>query len=471
MKIAHIASEVAPWCKSGGLGDVLGALPGAQARAGAEVAVFLPLHRAARQTASKRGLTLSPTGVTATARIAGHDVIGHFLSHTDADGVKIFLLDCQRFFDRDGLYTDSDGRSYRDNGVRYAFFCQAVLQGVSRLMGGAPDVLHAHDWQAALIPIYLRHAPIPTVMTIHNLAYQGTFHKDLITAIGLDWEVFSPSCAEFHDHLGLLKGGIACADAVTTVSPTYAREITTAKFGHGLHEFIRHHARRLTGIINGIDEAEWSPEHDPHIVQNFSAADLSGKWACRQALQAEFGLHLEPGEPLLAVVSRFASQKGLDLVADIAPELDAMRAGLVVLGTGEPELEKRFAWLSGRSRRVRARIGFDVPLAHRITAGADMFLMPSRFEPCGLNQMYAMAAGTVPIVHAVGGLADTVDDQVGFRFGHSTVDGLRWALQQAIGRYRYDSPAWHSTMVAGMRRDFSWRQPAQDYLALYRSLR
>ena len=244
MKIAHITSEAAPWCKSGGLGDVLGALPGAQARDGAQVAVFLPLHRAARQAAKKHNLTLSTTGVSATSRIAGHDVTGHFLSHTDSNGVTTFLLDCQRFFDRDGLYTGSDGRSYADNGVRYAFFCQAVLQAVSALMGGAPDVLHAHDWQAALIPIYLRHAPVPTVITIHNLAYQGMFHKDLIPAIGLDWEVFSPSCAEFHDHLGLLKGGIACANAVTTVSPTYAREITTETFGHGLHEFIRHNARR-----------------------------------------------------------------------------------------------------------------------------------------------------------------------------------------------------------------------------------
>jgi starch synthase len=470
MKIAHITSEAAPWCKSGGLGDVLGALPGAQARDGAQVAVFLPLHRAARQAAKTHNLTLSTTGVSATSRIAGHDVTGHFLSHTDSNGVTTFLLDCQRFFDRDGLYTGSDGRSYADNGVRYAFFCQAVLQAVSALMGGAPDVLHAHDWQAALIPIYLRHAPVPTVITIHNLAYQGMFHKDLIPAIGLDWEVFSPSCAEFHDHLGLLKGGIACANAVTTVSPTYAREITTETFGHGLHEFIRHNARRLTGIINGIDESEWSPEVDPHIIQNFSAADLSGKWACREALQAEFGLRLKPGEPLLAVVSRFASQKGLDIIADIAPELESMGAGLVVLGTGESALEKRFAWLSSRFHRVSARIDFDVPLAHRITAGADMFLMPSRFEPCGLNQLYAMAAGTIPVVNAVGGLADTVDDQVGFRFGHANVDGLRWALHQAIGRYRYDPAGWNRMMVNGMRRDFSWRQPARQYMRLYQSL-
>jgi starch synthase len=470
MKIAHISSEVAPWCKSGGLGDVLGALPAAQARAGAQVAVFLPLHRSARESADKRGIALQPTGVTVTAQISGHQVSGHFLAHQDASGVTTFLLDCQRFFDRDGLYADADGRSYGDNGVRYSFFCQGVLQAASRLMGGTPDVLHAHDWQAALIPIYLRHAPIPTVLTIHNLAYQGAFHKDLISAIGLDWDVFSPSCAEFYDHLGLLKGGIACANAVTTVSPSYAREITTPQFGHGLHEFIRHHARRLTGIINGIDEQEWSPEHDPHITQNFSATDLSGKWACRQALQAEFGLQLAPGEPLLAVVSRFASQKGLDLIADIAPELESMRAGLVVLGTGDPALEKRFAWLSRRFRRVSARIDFDVPLAHRITAGADMFLMPSRFEPCGLNQLYAMAAGTVPVVHAVGGLADTVDHQVGFRFGHPTADGLRWALHQAIGCYRHDSPAWHRKMVSGMRRDFSWQGPAQQYLRLYRSL-
>lgn len=467
--VAHITAEAAPWCKTGGLGDVLGALPRALAEDGMEVATFLPLHRQAAQQAHRQGRALESTGVEVSAVLAGQTITGRFLAH-QSGSLRTFLLDCPQLFDREGLYADSTGRSFEDNGLRYAFFCQGVLQGMDRLMGGAPDVVHAHDWQAALVPIYLRHAPMKTVLTIHNLAYQGMFHKDLLPAIGLDWSVFTPERAEYHDHLNLLKGGIGFADAVTTVSPTYAREITTPRFGHGLDDFIRHHARRLRGILNGIDMQEWSPQHDVHLPARFSARDLSGKWTCRQALLAESGLHLQQGEPLLGMVARFTSQKGVDLVADIVGDLESMGAGLVVLGTGEKALEHRMRTLCAHHSRLAVRVDFDVPLAHRITAGADMFLMPSRFEPCGLNQMYAMAAGTVPVVHAVGGLADTVDASTGFTFAHPSADGLRWALHQAIGRYRHDPDGWRDTMLAGMHRDFSWGASARAYAALYREL-
>lgn len=473
MRVAHLSSEVAPWCKTGGLGDVLGALPRAQADAGAQVAVFLPLHREALRTAHRRGLTLTPTGVDARVSIAGQTIGARFLAYTDPEQPRLttYLLDCPRFFDRAGLYTDpAAGQDYGDNGLRYPFFCQAVLQAVRRLMGAVPDVVHAHDWQTAVTPMYLRYAAVPTVLTIHNLAYQGVFHKDLLPAVGLDWSVFTPERAEYYDHLALLKGGIADADAVTTVSPTYAREITTPQHGHGLHDFIRARARRLRGIRNGIDTAVWTPTDNPRLAASYSAESLDGKWACRQALLREFDLSSPAGEPVLGAIARFTGQKGIDLIADIVPHLDRMRASLVVLGTGSRSLEDRMRALARRHPRLAVRIDFDSKLAHRITAGADIYLMPSRFEPCGLNQMYSMAFGTVPVVHATGGLRDTVTDETGFRFENPDTAGLLWATEQAIGRYRFQPNAWRETMLAGMRQDFSWHTPAQEYLALYREL-
>ena len=473
MKIAHLSAEVAPWCKTGGLGDVLGALPQAQAKAGAEVAVFLPLHREALRAAHRRGLTLTATDVHVQVRIAGQEIGGRFLAHRDPDHPRLvtYLLDCPRFFDREGLYTDpKTGSDYSDNGLRYPFFCQAVLQAVRKLMGGVPDVVHAHDWQTAITPIYLRHAPVSTVLTIHNLAYQGVFPKEILPAVGLDWSVFTPERAEYHDHLALLKGGIADADAVTTVSPTYAREICTTEYGHGLHGFIRAHARRLRGILNGIDETVWTPTNNPRLAASYSADALDGKWACRQALLREFDLSSPAGEPVLGAIARFTGQKGIDLIADIVPLLDRLKATLVVLGTGSKALEDRMRRLARRHPRLAVRIDFDIGLAHRITAGSDIYLMPSRFEPCGLNQMYSMAYGTVPVVHSTGGLRDTVTDQTGFRFDNADAGGLAWALEQAISRYRFQPGAWRDTMVAGMQTDFSWSAPARQYIALYREL-
>lgn len=472
MNIVHLSSEVAPWCKTGGLGDVLGALPKAQAQAGANVAVMLPLHRAALQTAHRKGLKLEPTDTNVVVRIAGHEIGGRFLKHSDPElpNLTTYLLDCPRFFDRAGLYSDPKGGDYNDNGLRYPFFCQAVLLAARRLMGSTPDVFHAHDWQTAVVPMYLRHAPIPTVLSIHNLAYQGVFSKETLPAIGLDWSVFTPDGAEYYDHLSLLKGGIASADAVTTVSPSYAREICTQKHGHGLHEFIQAHAKRLRGIRNGIDPQTWSPTNDPHIAQQYSANALDGKWHCRQALLQEFGLHSPVGEPVLGAIARFTNQKGIDLIAEIVPLLEKMKASLIVLGTGSKALEDRMRHLAHYHPRLAVRIDFDSALAHRITAGADIYLMPSRFEPCGLNQMYSMAYGTVPVVHATGGLRDTVTQQTGFSFEFPDARGLLWALEQAVHRYRFQPNAWHNTMLNGMNTDFSWTIPAQQYLHLYREL-
>ncbi|MEL6349051.1 MAG: glycogen synthase GlgA [Myxococcota bacterium] len=470
MKIAHVTAEVVPWSKTGGLGDVAGALPKAQAREGAQVGVFAPFHREARHAAERHGLQLRPTGVGVRVHMGGADFTGTFLEHSWPDGSTTYLFDAPRFFDRHGLYVDENGRDYEDNGFRYAVFCQAVLQAARRLMGGVPDVFHAHDWQAALIPMYLRHAPVPTVLTIHNLAYQGVFHKGLLPAIGLDWSIFNAAQAEHYDRFGMLKGGIATADAVTTVSPNYAVEITTERFGHGLHHFIRNHARRLRGIINGVDEDDWSPRVDPHIASRYSSSHLDGKADCRASLQQEFGLQVNPGEPVLASISRFTHQKGIDLLADIAPRLEQLGAHLIILGTGDAALEDRLRWLDSRHQRLAVQVDFNVPLAHRITAGADMILMPSRFEPCGLNQMYGMAYGTIPVVHATGGLRDTVEhDVTGFLFEIDDAAGLWWALERAIERYR--SQHWHYMMMEAMSRDFSWRGPADEYLNLYRELK
>lgn len=483
MRVAHVASEIAPWCGTGGLGEVVAAQPAAQARLGAEVAVFCPYHRQAKQELASRGRALR-TEALVSVELDGRVLDGRVLELPMEHGPRLLFVDCPELFDRDGPYDGPDGRLYADTPLRFGWFARAVLASVERVFGGWPDVLHAHDWQAALLPLIARTRPdlcppaVASVLTVHNLSYQGVVDKEWLERLELPWSLFHLDGLEFWDRLNLLKGAMAVADVVTTVSPRYAREITTLPFGCGLHDFLRQVPKRLTGVLNGIDVQAWDPSTDRAIARNYSAEDPEGRAACREALLAELGLPIEPGELLVGVVSRFDRHKGLDLVADLVPELEALGIRLVVLGSGDAWLEKRFRLLSERfGSRLALRLGWDPALARRIFAGVDAFAMPSRMEPCGLAQMQAMRYGAVPVVHAVGGLADTVDDPGdealargegrGFRFEWADRVGFRWALDRAATMFREDPGGWRRIMRVGMTADFGWTRSAQRYLELY----
>lgn len=489
LKIALIASEAVPWCKSGGLADVVGALPRALAlAAGAddvEVALFLPMHRQVREYLGRgeQPIELQDMGSLRVPMGQGASEPVRILRATGDAGESVFFVDAPHRFDREGLYNDANNRSFADNGERFALLCRAALEVMPHLMRGPPDIVHAHDWQAALAPVYLetryRHSMPRTrsILTVHNLAYQGVLPPSQGGYLDLDEHFFHLERGEYHGNINLLKGGMAYADAVTTVSPSYAQEIRTPRFGCELDGFIRAHVP-VHGILNGIDIGSWNPATDSALPANFSADDMDGKSACRAALLEAANLRLDPGEALLGVVSRFASQKGLDLVADLVPELARMGARLVLLGDGDPTLEERFRWLSNTfSQHLTIRVGFDPALSRRLIAGSDMLLLPSRFEPCGLTQLYAMRYGTVPVVHAVGGLRDTVIDPgdaglahgqgTGFRFEHPTVEGLHWALSRALRMHSEQPEAWRTIVRTGMTQDFSWARSAEAYLGLY----
>ncbi len=474
MELLFLASEVAPLSKTGGLGDVLEALPAALARAGDAVAVVSPRYGfidAARHGFARHEGAVRVRGEATTVwtRTAGR------LTH--------YLIEHERFFgSRHGLYGEH-GHEYGDNAERYAYFCRAALR-VPGAFGHRPAVVHLNDWQAALAAWLLRQdhhddpalARARSVFTVHNLAYQGSFSKELMPALGLPWELFRPDGVEFHDRLNLMKAALVFADAVTTVSPTYAREITTPEGGAGLDGVLRARAGELTGILNGIDDAAWDPATDPHLPAHFDAHRLAGKAACKRALQVELGLPVRPEVPLLASVGRLVEQKGIDLLLSALPELTRRDLQVVVLGSGRRELEDGLLHLARHhGDRMAVRVGFDEGLAHRIEAGADLFLMPSRFEPCGLNQLYSLRYGTVPVVRRVGGLADTVEDFDGWRRGTGFVFGdyhpqaLATAVRRALDLHR-DRRAWHAMMRRGMAADFSWARSAARYRALYRSL-
>jgi starch synthase len=474
MELLFLASEVAPLSKTGGLGDVLGALPAALAAAGDAVAVVSPRYGfidAARQGFTPRHLAVRVRGEATTvwSRTQGR--------------LTTYLVEHERYFgSRRSLYAEH-GHEYGDNAERFTYLCRAGLE-VPAAFGHRPAVLHLNDWQTALAAWLLReeHATDPalartrSVFTIHNLAYQGSYSKELLPSLGLPWELFRPDGVEFHDRLNLMKAGLVFADAVTTVSPTYAREITTWEGGEGLDGVLRRRSGQLSGILNGIDAAEWDPASDPHLPAHFDAQRLAGKAACKRSLQEELGLPARPEVPLLAVVSRLADQKGIDLLLAALPELLKRDLQLAVLGSGRLDWEEALAQAARHHRdRVAVRIGFDEGLAHRIEAGADLFLMPSRFEPCGLNQLYSLRYGTVPLVRRVGGLADTVVDYdgwrsgTGFTFTEYSHRALVTAVRRALELFR-DKRAWHAMMRRGMALDFSWARSAERYRQLYREL-
>jgi starch synthase len=473
MEILFVASEVAPWSKTGGLGDVAGALPKALAARGHAVSVVAPRYGSIPAAAA--GFVRRE----AALRVRGEATAVWVKKGPPA----VYLVEHERLFgSRPGLYGDG-GRDYPDNAERFAFLARAALAlpGALQLR---PRIVHANDWQTGLVPWLLAHehgqdpalAGARTVFTIHNLAYQGVFPKEVVPHLGLPWSVFRPEAMEFYDRLGFLKAALTGAHALTTVSPTHAREILTAEGGFGLDPVLRHRRGDLHGILNGIDVAEWDPAKDRHLPAHFSARALAGKGRCKAALQGELGLPVRADVPLVAMVSRLAEQKGVDLLAAALPDLLARDVQLAVLGSGERAYEEALARAArDRPDRMAVRIGFDEGLAHRLEGGADAFLMPSRFEPCGLNQMYSLRYGTVPVVRAVGGLEDTVEDYdgwnrgTGFKFRDYTPAALLLATRRALDAWR-DRRAWRGLVARGMAQDFSWERSAASYEALYRTL-
>jgi len=463
-----IGSEALPFAKTGGLADVLGALPLALARLGWRVTVALPRYRGVDDGTLVERFTI-PVGGSV------FDV--GFFEAPLADGARALLVDCPELYDRDALYGVGNV-DYPDNARRFALLVRAALEFAGR-SGSGPAVVHAHDWQAGLAPVYLKTlyathpvlAGMPTVFTIHNLAYQGLFEPDWLPRLDLPWSLFTPEQLEFWGRISFMKGGINQSEMVTTVSARYAEEIQTPAFGAGFDGILRRRSADLVGILNGIDVDEWDPARDPALPCSYSAADLSGKVACKRELLARYQLPVDEaalGRPLIGMISRMVDQKGFDLVAAAAEDLVALDASYIVLGTGERRYEEMLLDLAQRHpARVGARIGFDETLAHLIEAGADLFLMPSQFEPCGLNQMYSLRYGTVPIVRAVGGLADTVrDGETGFVFTDYTPEALIGAVRRAVATFA-DKPRWRALQQAGMRQDHAWDRSAQEYVKIY----
>jgi starch synthase len=481
-----VSSEAVPYAKTGGLADVVGALPCEFAKLGHDVILLLPRYRCLNESGrSFRSICQlrvpTPHGLVDT--LIEEDIIpaGDAGRH-----VRVWTIRHEAFFDRSGLYQDR-GIDYPDNLDRFSFFCRAAIEVMAYLRTARrwnPHILHLHDWQAALCAVYRKVLArnwqevqdVRTVLTLHNVGYQGLFPGAQFEKTGLPRSLFTPAGLEYYGSVNLLKGGIVFADYVTTVSPTYAREILTPEYGFGLEGVLRNRKDRLTGILNGIDIDRWNPETDPYLPANYSASDRSGKRICKQALQREFQLP-EIAVPLLGVIARLTSQKGLDLLEAIIPQLMTMDLQLVVLGAGEPELEAKFKALQARyPHRMGVRIGFDEGLAHRIEGGADVFVMPSRYEPCGLSQLYSLRYGTVPVVRKTGGLADTVvplatqarqvGRATGFHVEADSAEALLDVLRLAVAVYQ-DRPAWDQLVEAGMATDVSWARSAKAYDRLF----
>jgi starch synthase len=476
VKIAFVASEGVPFSKTGGLADVVGALPKALAALGHQVEVILPRYRATPPGAAvpaARSLTL-PLG------------IGYKFAAVQDGGrahqVQTYLIDCPEYFDRDGLYQQK-GEDYPDNAQRFAAFSLAALECLKH-GDTSPDIIHCHDWENALVPIYLRNlyqgdgyfGQTSVVFTLHNMGYQGLFPPHILPQISLHAGLFTTAALEYYGKVNLLKGGFIFSDFLTTVSRKYAEEIQTPEFGYGLEGVLRSRADRLQGILNGVDYDEWDPASDKLLAANYSPADLRGKEACKKALLERMGVPAPAlRRPVVGIVSRFATQKGFDLIAAIAERVAALDLYVVALGTGEPAHEDFFRTIATKyPEKFLVKISYDNALAHQIEAGADMFLMPSRYEPCGLNQIYSLKYGSVPIVRATGGLDDTIEpfdgaSGTGFKFQEYLPQALLDAILAALATY--ETPGvWRRLMQNGMKKDFSWTTSAKAYSQIYRTL-
>lgn len=483
LRVLFITSEVYPLCKTGGLGDVSAALPAALRALQTDVRLLLP------------GYPQVLAGVKYKSKIADFSSLAHFppasllsarLSLNKAEHIPVFVIDCPGLYCRDGgPYMDEYGRDWPDNALRFGLLSKigAILSSDSSPIAWRPHIAHCNDWQSGLTPAYLHFHngnKAATVITIHNLAFQGCFPPGTVVQLGLPPESFDIHGVEYYGNLSFLKAGLYYADHLTTVSPNYAKEIQTEPLGFGLQGLLATRSNQLSGIVNGIDTREWDPATDPHLEQHYNRQKLSGKAANKSALQQRMDLTVDANIPLFGMVSRLSYQKGTDLLIQIAPQLVKIPAQLVVLGSDQAQLEHLLVMLAhSHPGSIAVRIGYNETLSHLIEAGADCFLMPSRFEPCGLNQMYSQHYGTPPIVHATGGLVDTVVDCTpemladnsasGFLFDTISADSLLHTIQRAAATY-HDKKTWQRLQKNGMAKDFSWQTSASAYLKIYRSL-
>lgn len=477
MHIVFAASECVPFAKTGGLADVVGALPPELVKLGHEVTVYLPLYAGVRRH------IVSEWRYAARSITIPFEHYNRFVGIVDGGkrtGVQYFFVDCPELFDRQDLYGPKEGE-FPNNWERFGLYCRAVLEATKQL--GVPEVFHVHDWQAALIPVYLRTTygfdPVlgntGVVLTIHNAGYQGWFPPPTTQRLLFPWDLFTMDKVEHFDTFNFLKGGLVYSDILTTVSRKYAREIQTPEFGERLDGVLRMRAVDLRGILNGVDYTRWNPATDPNLAARYSLEDLAGKAECRADLLNAFGLeHVPETTPVIGIVSRFVAQKGFDLVEQIAPMLADREVVVVALGSGEPKYEQFFRdWAFRQKANVAVQLRYDEALAHKVEAGSDIFLMPSRYEPCGLNQIYSLKYGTVPVARATGGLDDTVEEWdpakgtgTGFKFEGYKAQDLEAAIDRALTAFQ-DKKGWMRLMRNGMACNYSWEQPAREYAAVY----
>jgi starch synthase len=477
MKLAMISPEIVPFAKTGGLADVVGTLSTALGSIGHELTLIMPGYR----TVLQGGFALEETGMHLSLPLGGRQEEAAVLRAVSDANLSVFCIRADRYFDRDFLYGTA-AEDYPDNAERFVFFCRAALEILRRQ---PVEVLHCHDWQSAPAIIFLksqpeRYAPLreaKTVFTVHNLGFQGIFPPAYWPLLDLDWSWFTPRHLEFYGNINFLKGALLFADKITTVSPSYAREILEPDQGFGLEGVLREREHDIVGILNGVDYSQWNPQNDRYIAKTYGANNLAAKQTCKRSLQRSLALPQRSELPLIGMISRLTSQKGLDLVEAILDELMGLDLQMAVLGSGEARYETLFTAAAARyPHKIAARIGFDEPLAHQIEAGADFFLMPSHYEPCGLNQMFSLKYGTIPIVRAVGGLKDTVEDYdeahrsgTGFVFAPYEPEALMAAIHRALQTFR-NKRAWTALRRRAMAKDFSWGRSARLYADVYSKL-
>jgi len=478
MKIAMISSEIAPFAKTGGLAEVVETLSLALARSGHEMLLIMPAYRSVLQS---HGAS-AQFSATLSAPISDRQLEFSVLQASLGENVAVYFIRADHYYDRPFLYGTPAG-DYPDNAERYVFFCRAALEFLRR---HPVDVVHAHDWQAALSIValqaqrerYSEVAAAKTILTVHNLGFQGIFSEAEWYLLNLDRSLFNLHQLEFFGNINLLKGALVFADKITTVSPSYAQEILGPEQGFGLDGVLRERARDVVGILNGVDYSRWNPETDPYIAKRYSATNLAGKRACKKALQLQLELVPDAGKPLLGMISRLTPQKGFDLIEAVLDQLLAQNIQIALLGNGDPRYEELFTRAAARfPAKMAARLGFDEALAHRIEAGADIFLMPSLYEPCGLNQMFSLKYGTIPVVRSVGGLKDTVEDYkpaagtgTGFAFERYHPEAVLEAIDRALQAWQ-DRTVWMALCRRAMNMDFSWHHSAEKYSALYQALK
>jgi starch synthase len=477
MKILFATSEMVPFSKTGGLADVAGALTKALHKLGHEVSAIVPLYRGTKH----EDYGIEETGHTFVVPMADREEYGEIFRSVLPDGVTVYFIGKEAYFDRDELYRTPQG-DYPDNAERFIFFSKAVLE-FCKVMDYRPDIVHCNDWQTGLVPIYINtlqrsqsiFGETATLFTIHNIGYQGLFKHLDMHLTNLPWDLFTPDGIEFYGKINLLKAGIIGADILTTVSPRYAKEIQTPEFGCGLEGILTKRSGRLFGVLNGVDYDEWNPESDGYLAANYGPHDLSGKQRCKADLLERFGMPLLNDTPVLGIVSRLADQKGFDILSPVMDDIANEGYQFVLLGTGEQKYHTLFSELAAKyPDRIGVKLTFSNELAHKIEAGADIFLMPSRYEPCGLNQMYSLKYGTVPLARATGGLDDTITDYFssspssgnGFKFSEYSASALMDKLRVARACYAKEEE-WERIMRKGMACDFSWDASARKYGELY----